>query len=163
MFSDAWYLFLTAAKNVYTILQQGSKTTPQSRQWFGGKKQERKTEPLLQYLFQARDDDEHGLANVTEHVPGEMSLTLPQSRDPVVIKHLSVQNGRIEYEGSHPLHVNVTPSTARLAPVCGRGPVIYSPPTTFRGKQLTDVSPVAVGRIALDYLKDLIEGAAKLA
>src|SRR3546814_16981731 len=46
-FSDAWYIFMHAAKGIYTMLEQGSKPTPQGRQWFGGKNKERKDDPLL--------------------------------------------------------------------------------------------------------------------
>ncbi len=44
-FSDAWYVLLTSSKNVYTVLEQGAKTSAQSKQWFGAKKQARKTRP----------------------------------------------------------------------------------------------------------------------
>jgi hypothetical protein len=32
-FCDTWYQFLVTYKNVYTALDQGSKASPQSRQW----------------------------------------------------------------------------------------------------------------------------------
>lgn len=73
-FADAWYLFLVAAKNVLTTLEQGAKSSAQSRQWFGAKKQERKDDPLLQYLFQARNDEEHGLADVTKLKAGYFAI-----------------------------------------------------------------------------------------
>lgn len=64
-FTDTWYQFLVTYKNVYTALEQAAKGSAQSRQWFGGKKNERRDDPLLQYLFQARDADEHGIEPVT--------------------------------------------------------------------------------------------------
>ncbi|MEL7687903.1 hypothetical protein AAG596_08325, partial [Citromicrobium bathyomarinum] len=41
-FEDAWFIFLTSWKGIYTTLEQGAKSSAQSRQWFGGKKAERK-------------------------------------------------------------------------------------------------------------------------
>jgi hypothetical protein len=73
-FSDTWYTFLVAWKNIYTALEQGSKASAQSRQWFGAKKQARKGDKLLQYLFEARNDDEHGLNDSTALDPGGLAI-----------------------------------------------------------------------------------------
>ena len=73
-FSEYLYTFLVAAKGIYTILEQGAKSRAQARQWFGAKSKERRSDPLLQYLYQARDDDEHGLSRVVEHVPGALGI-----------------------------------------------------------------------------------------
>jgi hypothetical protein len=37
-FESAWTDFLLAANVIWSALEQGVKDTPQSRQWFGGKK-----------------------------------------------------------------------------------------------------------------------------
>lgn len=73
-FADQWYIFLHAAKGIYTILQQGSKATAQAKQWFGGKNEERKKDPLLRYVTEARNDDEHGLEESTAVQPGSLEL-----------------------------------------------------------------------------------------
>lgn len=166
-FAGAWYFFLIAAKNVYTTLEQGAKASPQSRQWFGSKKNERKNDPLLQYLFQARDDDEHGLADITTMKPSlvevgravdgySRSFSISASGDSagkVTIHELQSHDGL-------PVLIEETPSHAILLPVVGRGPVIYHPPKTHRGVDLPDSLPLTVGSAALRYLEDLISDAA---
>ena len=73
-FADTWYTFLSACKNIWTLLEQGSKATAQNRQWFGAKKAERKSDELLQYLFISRDDDAHTIEQVTDHTPGKLAI-----------------------------------------------------------------------------------------
>jgi hypothetical protein len=63
---SAWTDYLVAHNSVFTILEQGAKVSPQSRQWFGGEKVVRKKDPLLNYLHQARNADEHDIPSVVE-------------------------------------------------------------------------------------------------
>lgn len=159
-FSGKWYVFLVTTKNVYTALEQGAKANAQSRQWFGGKKQERKDDELLQYLLQARDDDEHGLGAVTEHVgdniklgPGgdgySMNVRVTRFADHMLLEGLDGLPVNYEHEPAH----------FRLTPVTGRGPVIYQPPTTHKQKPVGDNSPLGVGALVIVHLEALIEEA----
>ena len=72
-FEAAWTDFLVSTNAIYTILEVGAKGSPQSRQWFGRKKIERRNDPLLQYLHQARNADEHGMAPVADRSRGNSS------------------------------------------------------------------------------------------
>jgi hypothetical protein len=166
-FSGAWYFFLIAAKNVYTTLEQGSKVSAQSRQWFGGKKNERKSDPLLQYLFQARDDDEHGLEDVTTHHPGmtAFGVAAPGFSRAVSIKASTDAAGKLtvhklESRDQKPILIHHIPPHAVLKPVIGRGNIAYNPPTTHMGAALPDSLPITVGKAARAYLETLVSDAA---
>lgn len=165
-FSDSWYLFLVAAKNVYTTLEQGAKTTPQSRQWFGAKKHDRKTDPLLQYLFQARDDDEHGLADVTKLDPGGVStgkLAPGFSNDMAISASTDAEgNLTIRHLASHdglPILIENIRWNAVLLSVTGRGGISYNVPDSHLGQPIEDQSPANVGRLGTDYLGKLLSEA----
>ena len=160
-FADSWYLFLVAAKNVYTTLEQGAKASAQSRQWFGARKNERKSDPLLQYLFQARDDDEHGLAHVLKLEPGHWRLG---AEGGMIVDRAVIEYGElVEFKGRSktgvPITYQETPPHPKLAAVTGRGNVTYHPPTEHKGQPLNDTLPLAVGRLGLAYLSDLIQDA----
>lgn len=58
---DHWVEFLVAWKGTYNHIEQAAKSTPQERQWFGRVARERRQDPLLNYVFEARNDEEHGL------------------------------------------------------------------------------------------------------
>src|SRR3546814_20065635 len=91
-FSDAWYILLHAAKGIYTMLEQGSKPTPQGRHWFGGKNQERKADPLLSYVNENSNDDEHGIEPITEYAPATLALGLkpPTSSGKLIVEYETV-------------------------------------------------------------------------
>lgn len=61
---SAWIDFLVAASTIYSKLQQGAKSNAKSRAWYASKKKERKEDPLLRYLHQARNSEEHGTERV---------------------------------------------------------------------------------------------------
>jgi hypothetical protein len=54
-----------AANAIYAKLEQGSKRNKNSESWFGTKKRSRHEDPLLYYLYVARNSDEHSLELVS--------------------------------------------------------------------------------------------------
>jgi len=165
-FTDTWYVFLTAWKNVLTSLEQGSKDSAQSRQWYGAKKTERREDPLLQYLFQSRDDDEHGLEPITRRVPGQLALGVnkPGFSTKVRFNSLAIKSGRItsgsvESLDGKPVLVEQRLPYAALSTVRGRGGVLYQPPISHLGEPLDDPTPYAAGSLGLLWLKNLVEEA----
>ena len=159
-FSDTWYTFLTAAKNIYTSLEQGAKTSPQNAQWFGGVKAKRRADPLLQYLFQARDDDEHGLDPVINQEPSSLSIGVPGDG---YSSHVRVTGDigpgkslKVQSLDGKPVLIDFKPERVVLATVTGRGDVKYAPPETHLGEALQDNLPITVARKALDYFASLL-------
>jgi hypothetical protein len=70
----AWTDFLVAAGAVYSKLEQGAKANGRSLAWFGKKKRERKTDPLLRYLHFARNSSEHGIERVSAATADNVDL-----------------------------------------------------------------------------------------
>jgi hypothetical protein len=162
-FVDTWYTFITASKNIWTVLEQGAKDNAQCRQWFGTKANYRRADELLQYLFEARNDDEHGLDAITEHVPGTLKVGVnkPGFSNAMHIKNLVIDGeGQISFEteslDGKPILVEQTPSYARLAQIRPRGRPPMHPPTSHLGTALSDNSPVAVADTAVVYLEALV-------
>lgn len=184
-FADSWYIFLTSAKNIYTVLEQGSKATAQSRQWFGAKKQIRKDDPLLQYLYEARNDDEHGLGSSISPQPErhEIGVAKEGYSNSMVLNGGPFQNVTVSgcgtavvFEGGpppvgllvtaldgKPVLARRTPATTVLAQITARGNRIYSPPEKHLGKEITNNSPIVVADLAIFYLSGLLEEAERLA
>lgn len=164
-FTGLWFTFLTAAKSVYTTLEQGSKISAQSRQWFGGKAQERRNDPLLQYLYQARNDDEHGLSFGAEQVPGNLAIGVNQPGYSTAMTINSGPDGTLHVASmdNKPVLIAHTPPHVKLIRVHGRSHEPYDPPENHNGVHLADRSPFAVARIMIDYLESLINEAGSLA
>jgi hypothetical protein len=132
-------------------------------QWIGAKDTERRNDELLQYLFQARNDDEHGIEEVVEHVAEMMAIghAGPWSPDNMMIIDLN-SPGHMKIASNTPVAVERLPAHAALRPVKDIGGNIYQPPTTHKGAYLTDNSPVAVARLGLIHLAAVLEEAEEL-
>ena len=165
-FSGHWYVFLVAWKNIYVLLEQGAKASAQSRQWFGAKKAERRNDELLQYLFEARNSDEHGLEETTEFHPGQLKIGV---RGPGLSRGIRIdgtfgpgQNVRVTSLDGLPVGVEHKPPRIALAAVHARGNRTLLPPTKHKGVLLPDQEPLTVAALALTYVENLVSEASSL-
>ena len=164
-FEPAWAGLLIALNTVHSVLEQSAQASAESRQWYDRKKLERKSDPLLQYVHQARNADEHGIEPIAVHVPGAMSIG--PNGESVHIDYMEISpNGRVEgrfipVDGKFPT-IGFTAPHVRLAPVKNRG-VTYDPPREHLGQKLTNgASPLDVATMAFQYHEVLIAEASKL-
>ena len=75
-FQTHWLDFLIQWKGTYAKVQQAAKDTPQEIQWFGDVNRERRKDPLLRWLFEARNDGEHGTDISAKHNGPGFSFTM---------------------------------------------------------------------------------------
>lgn len=157
-FEDAWYQFLVAANSADAILEATSIKDNISQPWFGGKIRQRKKDPLLNYMHQARNSDEHGIESVTEHVPGSIGISAIGGS--LHIRQLTFTEHGIVGDfdtsnGGTPVFKH-TPAHARLITVKNdKFSDSFDPPTKHLGQPLSDISPQAVAALWLAYLEDL--------
>ncbi|HEY0595098.1 hypothetical protein [Sphingopyxis sp.] len=170
-YSQAWSTFLTQASRFYSKMEQGSKGCKTSEPWFGQKKHERRTDPLLSYIHHARDCDEHGLDYVVAETGSQLSVQMaegateihasfemmvddqgkvhirnPDSKTPQSVATIELHDKRIEL-------VRVTD---------GRFKDSFDPPRMHLNRPIVDQSPQGVARLAIGYLKEMLEEASKL-
>lgn len=179
-FSQRWYVFLHAAKGIYTTLEQGAKATPQARQWFGQKNQERKDDPLLRYITEARNDDEHGIEEGTERVPQSLRLGVGELGSDNILRdergNTFIGCGTaIRIVGGHPGMTNLPrlrtldgvpaksvfqAESVVLKTVHDRSKRPYAPPDSHRGAALSKGDPYEASRLTVIYLTALLNEAA---
>lgn len=164
---SAWTNFLFHANAIYLFLEQGTKYDSKSGSWFGRKKHERKTDPLLNYLHHARNSNEHGLVKVIGFQPGGLAIGGGRNEG-IFFKHAVFRGGKIEGEiepiGGISVGYKIIPSTSKLVEITdGRSGKRYPPPTTHLGKDLHEfvfgASPLGVVIKACIYLDRLIKEA----
>jgi hypothetical protein len=61
----AWLEFLRSASRFYSTLKASSNASGKAKAWYGRQKNTRKRDPLLSYIHQARNAEEHGLRHIT--------------------------------------------------------------------------------------------------
>lgn len=171
-FDVAWFTFLSAWKAVYTSLEQGAKGHQKSVQWFGLRNKERRADELLQYLYQARNDDTHGLEEQAAKTPGGVGFGRAiDPQKPFSVRDLSMrtENGvmKISYGSSE----NFDPAVTVIDPKVSLLPVrdrdrksgkIYPPPSSHMGQPLEDNTPLAVAELGLRYVQGLVDEAKAL-
>ena len=166
-FQDEWYFFLVSFKTVYTALEQASKATGPDQVWFGLKKSERKNDPLLRYLYQARDDAEHGLSEGLDLEPGSLAIGVNRegASTHIHIEELRLEDGVAHVKGfkgldDKPVLIEHSAPKAVLRTVICRGPVSYHPPSEHLGKSLANPSPLNVAELGFSHLTELVREAA---
>jgi hypothetical protein len=160
-FSDDWHVFLVAAKGIWTTLEQGTKETAQYRQWFGGKERQRRNDPLLQYLYEARNDDEHGIEPVIEQTPQRLAIgvAMPGFSSAMVINGSIGIGGALHVQtlDGKPALIEVQPSRPKLRRINARGNRMYDPPEVHLGTKLASQESIEIARLGIVYLEGLIK------
>jgi len=179
-FKVSWIDFLFHSKGIYDTLRKGAEGFPASVEWATGKYNARLGDPLLNYMVEARNDEEHGLGSSLELQPerhefgfggggfsGGVRLDGGQFRNviasgPVLFTGPLPAGTRVRSLDGRPVQVRSTPATIMLIPVTPRrGPPI-PPPGQHLGQPLTDASPLAVAELFLVYLETLVAEAGGL-
>lgn len=162
-FSDldsSWSNFLVASKLAFAKLGAGAKGDDASEGWFWQKLGEQRADPLLSYLFQARNAEEHGLERSIEH-----------AYDIRVVEGVSLEvdatfesNGDVTFHKTHsPDEVVHFALKGTLKPVVDiRSGRTFWPPAEHLGSPLRDTSAFGVADAAMAYLEQLISEAAHL-
>lgn len=162
---SAWADFLLAANRIFTKLEQGAKTNGTSQAWFGRKKHERKSDPLLNYIHHARNADEHTLASVTERTPPSVALGVGPGRwrfdgvigggpgDKMTVTALGGQVPGVSK------FAEITPGKVHMVRVIDRGDP-YDPPKNADGSEM---HPREAAKLAFVHLKQIVEEAGKFA
>jgi hypothetical protein len=169
-FSSDWYVFVTAANGVYEVLKKGVEHDGGSSAWVEENvKVACEADPLLKYMFEARNDDEHGLAKSVKHMQTFAGVFVPQGHgDGVVEFDMRVrEDGTAEIRNVVSTFKDVAPTQVEkyemvLAPVTSRRGQVYDPPTVHRGAPLEDKSPLAVARLTYSHLEGLVSRAREL-
>lgn len=166
--SRYWYEFPLASNDVFNVLDQGAKGSNKSESWLGKKKRERRVDPLLRYLHQARHVNEHGLGPVTEpQLP--KAVLVEDGKQVAAIENMVGNKGTFRSLNDQPMDLEkvnefrIYRETAKLIPVLNRG-VQYDPPTEHMGSKIDDPAPmtVAVAKLMVQYLESMVAEAETL-
>ncbi|MEE9684018.1 hypothetical protein V4841_08365 [Lelliottia amnigena] len=119
----------------------------------------RGSDPLLQYLKQARNADTHTIQEIAQRVPGSYAVGFDTTHDGkgTYIESLKIVNGSVtEYKGSHPLVVTFTPESVEVKEVVNRQQR-YAPPATHLGKPLDTLHPTDLAKLGIEFYQQLFD------
>ena len=163
-FESAWNGFVVNLNSVYSTLEQSVKGYPCSEAWFSREKKKRKADQALQYLWQARNSNEHSIREILVRHPGGIGIGHPSGS--MFIKELRVGSEGIEHlegwgpDGS-PLEIKAYPERVELVPVFNRGQW-FDPPSHFFDEELKERTPVELASKVLAHMTYLFSDAQDL-
>jgi hypothetical protein len=158
----AWTNFLIAAAGVYGKLEKGVDAAGPSKGWFDKIKNQRSTDPLLRYMEQARNADEHGIEPVAKRNPGGMGIG---GRGAIRLGGViggpsGKMNLRATSLDGQPIAVTVYGPHLELAAVTNRK-VTYQVPNTHLDKPIQQ-TPLEFATLTLNYFIKIVDDAKAL-
>jgi hypothetical protein len=150
-----WVAFLAASGKIFTKLERGSKTRPKSVAWFSKIKEQRQTDPILSYIWNARNKDMHGIEEVTHLHPGKIDVVNPTPEESVAFEKKMRAFGK-PYVGLAMLEI-IYPHV-RLADIRNREGFFPAP----KQQNGNLIMPAGVGLLALSIVDKMIGEASLL-
>lgn len=172
-FASDWSDFLIHTGGIVHALEAGSSLTSQGKQWYGGVKRMARADPLVLYMTQARNAEEHSLEGTTKNEPSSISIGAPG--EGVYVKNLTfdqafMQNPQEQIKGRAFRHSDGKPPTITqtaggpaLLPVHERlHNMTFRPPSEHMGKPIKDTNPISIGELYVAYIESVISKASEL-
>jgi hypothetical protein len=158
-----WEEFLAEQHRVYIRLKKATEQIKGGKSWFEAIEVAQRSDELLQYVFQARGANEHGIENITAKEDGGWRLK-PKSGNSIHVKHMEVRGSPegtsilMDHETGNQVIVEFFPAQVRLIPVDSRG-ATYNPPTQHLGSPILDATPIMIAELAIAFLESKIREA----
>ncbi len=163
-FEHAWGHFLDCLQLAFVRLHtEGKKMFSSFQPWVGRYESERKNDPLLQYLYQARHQVQHGLVPITWSQPhavigrGFMGY----------VKDIKIYPDGTYAIDSQPMApdgkeaaIEINPGEPVLVEILNKKHnQTFAVPSEHLGSPIANVSPIAVAQMALSYHENMIAAA----
>ena len=175
---SAWSDFLIFSGSLIHALDAGAQHTPQARQWYGGLMRETRRDPLLFYMYHARNAEEHAVGSPAHYkAPAVFGAVNPETGeaehldDVISETRTDLGNGMTnimttfrpsERQTGWDASIGPIDGTLKLAEVSDRNKQVFAPPTEHLGKKLNRLDPLSLGQLYLDYLASVVKRAAEM-
>lgn len=173
-FCTSWSDFLLHTGGVLNQLESGAKTHARARQWYGVRAKAGRNDPLVSYLHQARNIEEHDFSPVTKFEDGHISIG--GGGEPMYISSLDTHDPAFRRDPTGYLRTRaINPVTKKPTSVVHSmgGPKLiavedkrhstrFEPPEYHNGKPIADRTPLGIADLYIKYLQAGIEEAATL-
>ena len=164
-YENGWTRFVDSLEEFWTrFIDEGKNTFSAFQPWAGVIDAKRKSDPLLEYLYQARHQSQHGRIAL-KWSDGNIAIGGGEFSG-------NVRDLKIFADGTFQADVSPAPgSVARFRTIHDPGKAslplienkrykeIFSPPSTHLDQTLTDISPLAISRRGLEFYENALRKA----
>jgi hypothetical protein len=153
-YESHWQTLLSALEKSWQKMrasepQMNSRFAP----WLGKQERFRKSDPLLQYLNQARDADHHGLDPILRRAPRNEDRR-SWAYD-IALKDLVANRRKVVFGPEEALEDLFTSNWVELLPVRNRGRT-YPVPGRHNGRAIEMVDPVSFGALGIEFYSAIL-------
>jgi hypothetical protein len=156
-FEEHWKEYLRRLRRVWNKACDEFRRNSKWNGWRGSYEQERKKDPLLSYLINARDADEHTIGEITEQVPGGIGIN-PATGNSIYIEKMEIKNNSISINSPQDIRIDFIPGRVKLLPVTNYGRV-YAVPTHHLGNPVDPADVIAIANLGFQYYTEFLKAA----
>lgn len=154
---DHWKEYLGRLERIWFKTFAHYKKSPKWHRWQARFEKERKDDPLLSYLRNARGADEHTVSDIVGHE--QSNITIIPGQQGGTIRNLRIfSDGVATAETTGTIGVVFNPARIKLLPVVNRG-VTFDIPRKHLGNILDPENIISVAEVGLQYYENFLKEA----
>lgn len=154
-----WKNYLTHLDRVWNKAKANFSRSPKWSNWQSPYVKARNKDPLILYLMQARNADEHTTDEITEKREGFMAINPADPKQGIHIKNMRTDaRGEIHIETTHPIVFEFEPSRVAMIAFENRK-VIYNPPMSHMGEPLDPHDLIGAAAKGIDFYEGFLHSA----
>lgn len=155
-FETSWKSCLSRLERVWSKTKDTYRTDPKWTGWSGVFANQRATDPLLKYLRNARNVDEHTVADITNRDPGR-TVVRGAGEGSAVIHSGKISNGAFNGRAEN-LEVTFHPERTVLLPVVNQG-TTSAVPHVHLGNPIDPSNVIKIAELGATYYANLLAAA----
>jgi hypothetical protein len=153
---EAWKHFLWQIDRLWNKAEAHFSNSPKWGGWCGKYTKARKQDPLLKYLSQARNSDEHTIDEIAVQRQGQTTINPVVPGGLVHLKSLEWNSkGEMVVDVGSPVIIESSPARLELLDVKSRD-VVYPVPHEHMGKPIPSREPQALAALGLRFYESLV-------
>jgi hypothetical protein len=117
---------------------------------------DRSNDPLMVYLAQARNADEHGVEALTVYHPSSITINPIKPGGPLHIRQLEIGNGQMRLDAPGGARIEHRPPRTDAVDVVNRN-VRYPVPVVHLGQPITDKSLMGLAALGVSYYATMLD------
>lgn len=163
-FEDAWEYFLAECNGVFDLIESAARGHQSTKSWFGVKKKERQRDPLLCYLWNARNSNEHSVRDTAEWSEGAIKIGAfgPGNSRSFSINGSLEEGLTVRSNDGLPVAIDIQAPGVVLLSVRDIHGKEHLPPTEHLGSPLVDPTPLGIASAGLRYCEALLAESSSL-
>jgi hypothetical protein len=156
-FEEHWKQYLHRLERTWSKLAGHFSKSPKWHGWCSPFEHQRRVDPLLAYLVNARGAEEHTVNDVVGRNPGGIGIN-PASGNRICIERLEQREGKIYIQADQSLKIDFIPAKTKLIPVVNRGRT-YPVPRMHLGSAINPEDVPALAQTGIAYYSEILASA----